>query len=128
MVAALFCYAFFFFFLIINLYFLLRVVIAQNFNAAVKLAIRRGAPTNDANAEIKHNQWQQKENQEDAQSNLKRYALFKTFQSLNHNLLFLLKDNFWFHLFSLYLSLITLLIYYLLILLIVMKRKQIGII
>ena len=42
----------FFFFLIINLYFLIHAVITQIFNPVVELAIPIGIPTKSAKAEI----------------------------------------------------------------------------
>ena len=44
--------AFFFFFLIIDLYFLIPTVTAQIFNPNPELVIPTGMSTNDANAEI----------------------------------------------------------------------------
>ena len=43
----------FFFFLIINLYFLILAVIAEIFDATAELVITTGTPTTEAKAEIK---------------------------------------------------------------------------
>ena len=40
----------FFFFVMIDLYFLIPVVIAQNFNHTAELVMATGTPTNEANA------------------------------------------------------------------------------
>ena len=44
--------SFFFFFLIIDLYFLIPAVITQNFNSIVELLIPTGIPNKEAKAEI----------------------------------------------------------------------------
>ena len=43
---------FFFFFLIIDLYFLIPAVIAQSFNPIAELVIPKGIPTKEAKAEM----------------------------------------------------------------------------
>ena len=47
---------FFFFFLIIDLYFVIPEVIAQIFNPTAELVMPKGIPTNEANSEIKTHQ------------------------------------------------------------------------
>ena len=72
------------FFLIIDLYCLIPAVIAQIFNPNSELVITIGTPPiNEANAEI--------------ESNSKPYTPFYAFHSLYHYLLFILKDDFFFH-------------------------------
>ena len=67
---------FFFFFLIIDLYFLIPAEIAQIFNPTAELVIPTGTRTKEANAEIETQ---------------------PHFHSLNHCALFHLKDNFLLH-------------------------------
>ena len=88
---------FFFFFLIIDLYFLIPAVITQFFNSPAILVISKGMPTKEANAKIETLPVKA-EVKVYIQHNLKSCASFYTLYSLNH-VLFLLKDNFLLHLF-----------------------------
>ena len=88
---------FFFFFLIIDLHFLIPAVIAKIFIATAELAIPTGTLTKEANSEIETQPLTAKTNQENVPSNSKTYTLFYAFCSLNHYVLFHLKGNFSFH-------------------------------
>ena len=71
----------------------------QIFNATSELKIHAATPATKANQKLKHNHWHQKQKQENVQGNAKLYTSFYAFYSLNHYVLFLLKDNFLPHLF-----------------------------
>ena len=71
----------------IDLYFLIPSVNAQIFNPTAELIIPTKTPTNDPNAEI------------ETQPLIVEMKIRKCFRSLNHYVLFLLKNNFLYHLF-----------------------------
>ena len=75
-------------------------MIAKMFNATAKLVIPTGTQTNEENTEIK-TQPVTVETKGSFQHNLNTYTSFYTFHSLNHDVLFLLKNNFLFHQFFL---------------------------
>ena len=75
---------FFLFFLIISLYLLNPAVIAHIFNPTAELVIPTGTPTNKANTEIEHNQWQEKWKEEDARTCLDFCISFHDFHLLHH--------------------------------------------
>ena len=84
----------------IDLYFLIPAVTSQIFHVIVELAINKGTPTDEANTEIEtHPLISETKNKKNAKSNSKPYTIFYAFQSLNHYVLLLLKDNFLFNLF-----------------------------
>ena len=79
----------FFFFLIIDLYFLIPEVFTQIFSTIAELVIPTGIPTKETKTEMEVS----------AQYNSKAYKLFHTSYLLIHFALFLQFNNFLFHLY-----------------------------
>ena len=96
MQTTLFYHAFCFYFLIIDLFFLILAVITQVFNPIVELAKSTG--NNEGNAEIEIQPPTAKMKKGKC---FESYASFYVFHSGSHNVLLLLKDNFLLHLFLL---------------------------
>ena len=88
----------FLFFFTIDLYFLIPAITAQMFNPTAELIIPTGISTNEGNAEIETQPVTVKAR---IQHNLNIYMSSYTFNSLNHCVLFRLKDNLLFHQFFL---------------------------
>ena len=88
----------FFFFLIIDLDFLIPAVITQTFNPIAELVIPIEIPTKEAKAEMEMHPLAVEINIS-AQYNSKLYKLFYTSYSLIHFGLFLQLNNFLFHLY-----------------------------
>ena len=76
-------------------------MIAQVFIPTGKLVMRTGTQSNEVNIEIETEPVAPKLNQPSTQHNFSTYKSFYTFQLLNCYILFLLKDDFLFHLFFL---------------------------
>ena len=79
-----------------NWFIFFNAVIVQIFNPTTELAIPIETPISKTNAEVEKESLKQK--QENFRSNSKPYTLFYADHSLNHYVIFLLKDSFLFHL------------------------------
>ena len=88
----------FLFFLIIDLCFLIPALNAHIFNSTTELVIPTGIPANEANGKIEA-QPLTGETKINGQSNSNSYMSIYAFYSSNFFFLFILKDNFLFHLF-----------------------------
>ena len=90
---------FFFFFFITDSHFLIHAVTEQIFIPTAELVMPTGIATNEANAEIKTQPVTvDAKISKSVQHNLSNYMSSYIFNSLNHYILFLLNDNFLFHL------------------------------
>ena len=94
-------YLAFLFFFITDFYFLIPAVIAQIFIPTAELRISTGTQTNETNAEFETQPVIAEDKISNLQHNLNTYMFFYIFHSLNHYILFHLKDNFFFHQFVL---------------------------
>ena len=74
-------------------------MISQIFNPTAEILIPTGTQTNETNAEIETQLVTVETKIRKAQLNLNTYMSFYTFHSLNHYVLFLVKDNFLLYLF-----------------------------
>ena len=91
---------FFLFFLIIDQCFVNPAVIVQIFNLTEEVAIPIGTPTNKARSEIETHPVIVETKRSKFSCNSKSYKRFCSSYSLNHFVLFLLRNNVLFHLFS----------------------------
>ena len=89
----------YFFYLIIDLYFLILAAIAHIFNRIAKLAVLIGIPSKEAKAEIEIYPVIGKDKIKVVQYDLELYKPFYAFYSSIHFAIFLQGNNFLFHLY-----------------------------